>query len=268
MMSQSNISPSTPMGATLAGDGATFRVWAPRALAVYLNGTFNDIAQWVQDTAHLMLKDGNGYWTGYVPGAKDGDPYKYFVAGAGSSGYKRDPYARELDVDPAFPHSNCLIRDAASYAWHDAGFRAPDFSDMVIYQLHIGTYAPRTPNAASTFLDVIEKIDYLVALGINVLQPLPIDETETSPSLGYDGSDYFSPDFPYVVDDPQQISCVPADDQSPGSQPRRWRRSPTREYLVPGRTTEGNDRPVPSPRHRRGCSTSSTTTPADLGEGA
>ena len=207
MMSQLNISPATPMGATLTGGGATFRVWAPRATALYLNGTFNGVAQWVQDAAHLMANDGSGYWTGYVPGAKDGDPYKYFVVGAGGSGYKRDPYARELATDPAFPHSNCLIRDAASYPWHDAAFRVADFSDMVIYQLHIGTYAPRVANAASTFLDVIGKIDYLVALGVNVLQPLPIDETETSPSLGYDGSDYFSPDFPYVVYDPQQITA-------------------------------------------------------------
>jgi 1,4-alpha-glucan branching enzyme len=47
----------------------------------------------------------------------------------------------------------------------------------------------------------VDKIDYLAALGVNVLQPLPIDEAETSPSLGYNGSDYFSPDLPYVVHD-------------------------------------------------------------------
>lgn len=77
---------------------------------------------------------------------------------------------------------------------------------MLIYQLHIGTYDPATPPVASTFLDVIGKIPYIVALGANVLQPLPIDEAETDPSLGYDGSDYFSPDFPYVVTDPAALS--------------------------------------------------------------
>ena len=34
-----------------------------------------------------------------------------------------------------------------------------------------------------------------------MVQPLPIDEVETDPSMGYDGADYFSPDFPYVVTD-------------------------------------------------------------------
>jgi len=68
-----------------------------------------------------------------------------------------------------------------------------------VYQLHAGTYAPRARGAASTFLDVIGKIEYLVALGINVLQPLPVDELETDPSLGYNGADLFSPDLPYQV---------------------------------------------------------------------
>src|ERR1035437_7415126 len=37
VISQQNISAATPMGATLvAGGGATFRVWAPRATSVYL----------------------------------------------------------------------------------------------------------------------------------------------------------------------------------------------------------------------------------------
>jgi 1,4-alpha-glucan branching enzyme len=73
---------------------------------------------------------------------------------------------------------------------------------MIIYQLHVGTYAPSSPGAALTFIDVIGKIEYMAALGINVLQSLSIDEMETDPSLGYNGADYFSPDFPYVVSGP------------------------------------------------------------------
>ena len=78
---------------------------------------------------------------------------------------------------------------------------------MIIYQLHIGTYNPGAPGRPSTFLDVIEKIPYLATLGINVLQPLPVDEVETDPSMGYDGADLFSPDFPYVVKDATALSA-------------------------------------------------------------
>jgi 1,4-alpha-glucan branching enzyme len=207
MISQANILPTTPMGANLVNrGGATFRAWAPRASAVYLNGTFGGTPQTGRTDDLLMEKDANGYWTGFVPGARDGDLYHFWVVGAGSSGYKRDPYARELATDSPFPTCSCIIRSGTAYPWHDAAFVTPDFSNMIIYQLHVGTYAPPTPGVASTFLDVIGKIEYLAALGVNVLQPLPIDEMETKVSMGYNAVDYFSPDFPYVVSDPAALA--------------------------------------------------------------
>jgi len=42
MLSQQNISANTPNGGNLVEGGATFRVFAPRASAVYLNGNFGD----------------------------------------------------------------------------------------------------------------------------------------------------------------------------------------------------------------------------------
>ena len=206
MLSQSHILPTTPMGANLVNGGATFRAWAPRATAVYVNGIFLGAPKTGQTSDLLMAQDVRGYWTGFLPGAGDGDLYHFWVVGAGSSGYKRDPYAREMAGDSRFPTCSCLIRSSTAYPWHDAAFVTPDFSNMIVYQLHVGTYAPMAPGVASTFLDVIGKIEYLVALGVNVLQPLPIDELETDPSMGYNGADYFSPDFPYVVSGPAALS--------------------------------------------------------------
>ena len=207
MISQANINDATPMGANLVGGGATFRVWAPDAHEVYINGTFGGNSSWQQVPSQLMSKQANGHWTGFVDGARDGDPYKFYVIGDGSHGYKRDPYARELAVDVPFPHCNCIIRDPAPYPWHDEDFATPDYSNTIIYQLHVGTYAPRSGAATSTFLDVIGKIEYLAALGINCLQPLPIDEFETSFSLGYNGADYFSPEMAYGVYDPEVLNA-------------------------------------------------------------
>ena len=214
MISQANCTPATPMGATLLsgqglpGPGATFRVWAPRASAVYLNGVFNGTPRTGQTPDLLFAKDTNGYWSGFLPDAAEGDTYLFYVVGPGSSGTKRDPYARELANDPATPFPICpaIIRSANAYPWHDAAFRTPDFADMVVYQLHIGTYAPASPGQASTFLDVLEKIPYLAALGVNVVQPLPVYEEEDSPSqgypgLGYQGADLYSPEFDYTVYD-------------------------------------------------------------------
>lgn len=214
MISQKNISPNTLMGANLvAGGGATFRVWAPLASAVFLNGTFGGTPTNGRTDDLLLARDANGYWTGFLDTAGEDDLYHFWVVGPtvgygspGSSGYKRDPYARELARDAAFPKCCCVIRSASAYPWHEAAFVTPDFSNMLVYQLHIGTYDPQTPGVASSFLDAISKIPYLIALGINVLQPLPVDEVETVPSMGYDGADLFSPDFPYVVTDPERLN--------------------------------------------------------------
>jgi 1,4-alpha-glucan branching enzyme len=47
----------------------------------------------------------------------------------------------------------------------------------------------------------LDRVDYLAELGINVIQPLPIVEFPTRFSEGYNGVDYFSPEFNYVVPD-------------------------------------------------------------------
>lgn len=198
MLSQQHISPQTPAGATLGGDGATFRVWAPQASAVYLHGIFRGQVFDQRTDERLLQKDARGYWTGYQDGAKDGDRYRFWVQGAGSSGYKRDPRARELDPTD-FPNCFSILRSADGFPWHDQDFATPDFSDMVVYQLHVGSFATPRRGVASTFLDVALKIPYLADLGVNVVQPLPIDEQEANPNMGYGGADLFSPDFPYIA---------------------------------------------------------------------
>jgi 1,4-alpha-glucan branching enzyme len=198
VLSRQHIFPQTPTGATLVADGATFRVWAPQASAVHLHGIFGgEVFDRLTDD-RLLQKDERGYWTGYQAGARDGDRYRFWVQGAGSSGYKRDPCARELDPE-GFPDCFCILRAGGGFPWHDQDFVTPHFSDMIVYQLHIGTFAIRKPGVASNFLDVALKIPYLAELGINVLQPLPVDEQECNPNMGYSGADLFSPDFPYIA---------------------------------------------------------------------
>jgi 1,4-alpha-glucan branching enzyme len=210
-LSQSNINPSTPMGATLVPGGATFKVWGPLAQSVYLNGTFGAAARWstsTDPTLQLNMDPSSGYWTGFLPGVADGDQYKYYVIGqpGGNSGYKRDPYARELTSSTTFPFGvNCIARSPNTYPWHDQSFVTPDYSNLIIYQLHIGVFAPATFPNCGTFLDVIAKIPYLVALGVNLLQPLPICECKETPDEGYDGADLFSPDSLYTVYDPTAL---------------------------------------------------------------
>ena len=184
------------MGGNLVGGGATFRVWAPRARRVHVTGDFNGGAR---DDASLLLKnEATGHWTGFVPGAKDGDRYKFHVVGEGSEGPKRDPYARELTNEWPDPH--CILRSPASFPFQDSGWRAPEFRDLVVYQFHVGTwYGPDRERRVAKFLDVLDRLEYLAALGVNAIEPLPIVEYSTPRSMGYNGSDIYSPEMDYIV---------------------------------------------------------------------
>jgi 1,4-alpha-glucan branching enzyme len=192
------------MGAEIvSGAGATFRIWAPAARSVCISGDFND---WTQTSASLLTRNEQGIWAGFLPDVGEGAQYKFYIQGSGSTGYKRDPYARELTREPAFPRSDCVLRCPKAYTWHDAGFRMPAFSDLVIYQLHVGTYfgtdARGNDNRRGrvcTFLDVLDRLPYLVELGIRALEPLPVVEFPTETSEGYNGTDYFSPEMEYSV---------------------------------------------------------------------
>jgi 1,4-alpha-glucan branching enzyme len=181
------------MGATLVGSGATFRVWAPNATAVHVRGSFNDFS--VQEEA-LLVEDHAGHWRGFIDGVADGSLYKYWITGPAGAGWKRDPYAREL----LEPNWDCIVRQG-DFPWHETGYRTPSFHDFVIYQLHVGAFhTPRFPKTG-TFLDVADKIPYLANLGVTALQLLPIQEFPGGFSLGYNGTDYFSPEMVYAVED-------------------------------------------------------------------
>jgi 1,4-alpha-glucan branching enzyme len=200
-LSQQYLTTKIPMGANLRPEGATFRVWAPKAQGVHLLGNFQGSADWTPGEHNRLIQDTDGYWAGFVPGVKEGDQYIFYVYGTGSEGKKRDPCARELtDDDPAYPWSNCIVRSPSTYPWHDQGFRPPPFHELVIYQFHVGTFfGPERGSSNATYLDILDRLDYLVDLGITALEPLPVVEFVADDSMGYDGSDFFSPEMDYGV---------------------------------------------------------------------
>ena len=182
------------MGANLIADGATFRVWAPEAHSVHVIGEFNNRQR---DEASLLTRDDHGHWRGFIPGVRDRQRYLFYVVGDGGEGPKRDPYARELWTP--FP-GDCIVR-TTDFPWHDTGYITPQFQDFVLYQLHVGTYfTPNLPQEGC-FLDVASKIPHLAELGVTVVQLMPSQEFQTEFSLGYNGTDYFSPEMNFGVDD-------------------------------------------------------------------
>jgi 1,4-alpha-glucan branching enzyme len=204
------------MGANLATGGTSFRTWAPNAISVAVVAGANlaaavQNASWSPRPGDQLQALGDGSWGGFLPGIGDGDPYMFYVVGQGSTGWKRDPYARELTADPAFPGSFCVVRDPAAYPWQASAWRPPPYDELIIYQLHIGTWwasdetgADARKLSSGTFLDAAEKLGHLSSLGVTAVQLLPVQEFETANSMGYNGVDYFSPEGEYLAP-PEQI---------------------------------------------------------------
>ena len=206
----SRVNTESAMGATVSAQGTGFRTWAPNAKSVaVVTGSALAASRdpsWRPAPEDGLAPLGDGSWGGFVAGIGNGDVYMFFVEGTGSSGWKRDPYARELTAAPAFPDSYCIVRDPGSYPWHDQEWQPPKSSDLIIYQLHVGTWWAQDETGqdvraarSGTFLDVAEKLEHLRNLGVNAIQLLPIQEFETPLSMGYNGVDYFSPETEYLV---------------------------------------------------------------------
>lgn len=68
LASLEHIHSGTPMGANLVADGATFRVWAPKARSVHVIGDFNNHQC---DDASLLNPDARGHWRGFVHNVRD-----------------------------------------------------------------------------------------------------------------------------------------------------------------------------------------------------
>ena len=188
----------------------------------------------------------HGHWRGFIPGVRDRHRYMFYVVGDGSEGPKRDPYARELQTP--FP-SDCIIRKT-DFPWHETGYVTPQFHNFVIYQLHVGTFfTPNLPGKAGTFLDVARKIPHLAELGVTAIQLMPIQEFQTQFSLGYNGTDYFSPEMDFAVEDADlgpYLAEVNELLDAKGQAPLSGRRPARRDEPA-----QGADRPLPHLRPRR-----------------
>lgn len=205
-MSQQYVTAGTPMGATLVDGGATFRVWAPRARGVYV--ALGDTRTYRPRSEDLLVRGPTpGHWAGFAPGVTDGTHYRFHVVGAdGNADLKRDPWARELEPGVPLADCDCVVRERAVYPWHDDGWRPPRFPDLVVYQLHIGVFSARDEHGrdirrgrVAKLLDAVDRVEYLADLGVTAVQPLPVVEFHGEWSLGYNGTDLFSPETDYSV---------------------------------------------------------------------
>jgi 1,4-alpha-glucan branching enzyme len=171
------------MGTILYHGGVTFRVWAPFALSVFAAGTFNE---W-SDTANPFASEGNGYCSVDVPGAKIGDEYQFVIRNGDESLWHKNPYASEV-VNSS---GNAIIHDPL-FDWTGDDFVMPPRNQLVIYEMHVGSFNDSPGGGPGTFDEVVRKLGHLRDLGINAIEIMPVLEFPMSFSWGYNPSDPFA----------------------------------------------------------------------------
>ncbi len=168
-----------PIGAEYtAGHGTHFRVWAPAVhrVAVELLGEDGSVA-----ARHTLESEPDGYFSGRVgPEVRPGTRYRFQLEDEAFP----DPASRR---QPEGPHGPSEIVDP-TFAWTDAAWRGRPAEELVLYELHLGTFTPE-----GTWGAAAEQLPELTRLGITALEIMPIAEFAGRFGWGYDGVDLFAP---------------------------------------------------------------------------
>jgi 1,4-alpha-glucan branching enzyme len=181
--------PAITKGATPYENGCRFAVWAPHADAVYVTASFNN---WSMD-AHPLAKNPDGVWSADVAGAKPGDEYRFRILANGEEFSRIDPYARRVTSSVG----NAVIPHPVSRKESVSFTRAP-LNQMIIYELHIGTFGKKTREHGPENLEgAIERLDHLKDLGVNALEVMPVAEFPGGFSWGYNPSLIFAVESDY-----------------------------------------------------------------------
>lgn len=176
------------MGALPLPKGSAFRVWAPHAEAVSVIGSFNSF----DGSKHALKSEGNGNWYGEISEAKPGDEYRFEIKNGEQTLSRIDPYAREVTNSVG---NGVIYRD--EFDWSGDEFQMPPWNELVIYELHIGTFARSEDGKPGSFDDAIKRLRYLKALGINAVEVMPIAEFAGDLSWGYNPAHIFSVETAY-----------------------------------------------------------------------
>lgn len=196
----------SPLGASPKQGGVNFALYAPKvdgiSLGIFKDGQATPLYEILLDP-HLHFTDGIWHiWLDISP-----DPhlnYAYKIKGK----WVFDPYAKELSSSKIWGkkarHLFGKIFHNASFDWKETPRPSHKLSELIIYEMHVRGFTQDPSSGVKnrgSFLGMIEKIPYLLDLGINAVELLPVyefDETahHHDPNLfnywGYSPVSFFS----------------------------------------------------------------------------
>ncbi len=170
---------SLERGARLLSDGAVrFSVWAPRSRYVRIricNGPAVGEHELTRDDAH------DGVFAATIADVGAGADYHIVLADGRAL---PDPVSR---WQPDGVHGPSRVVDPAAMTWTDDGWRGVTMPELVVYELHVGTFTPE-----GTFAAVVPRLAALRALGVTAIELMPVAQFPGERNWGYDGVDLYA----------------------------------------------------------------------------
>ena len=154
------------------------RVWAPAAQRVELE----------TGGARRPMRAGPDGWF-HPDDAADlsaGTDYRFVLDGAAPL---PDPRSR---WQPRGVDGPSRVDDPQAFTWTDGTWPGVELHDLVIYELHVGTFT-----AEGTFASAIERLDHVADLGATAVELMPVAEFPGDRGWGYDGVDLYAPHHAY-----------------------------------------------------------------------
>jgi len=171
-----------PFGAELQADGRVrFALWAPDAGRVELC-----LGQGPEEVLLPMPAQADGWFRLTTDRAGAGSRYRYRIDG---DLRVPDPASR---YQPQDVHGPSEVVNPEAFDWDDAGWRGRPWEEAVVYELHVGTFT-----AQGDFAALVERLDYLVDLGVTAIELMPLADFPGTRNWGYDGVLPFAPDSVY-----------------------------------------------------------------------
>lgn len=178
----------TTLGAHVYSAGVSFGVWAPFADEVWVMGDFNN---WSETANSLWCRE-NGCWYGDVSGAAIGGEYKFIIRHGDKRLFRNDPRALQLSAS-----GDTSVVVNPNFDWQGDDFKLPNQSEIIIYEMHVGTFANGDIATPGTFQEATTKLDYLADLGVNVIEVMPCNAVWMDRWWGYTPSNIYAVEAAY-----------------------------------------------------------------------
>jgi len=178
--------------------GTHFAVWAPNARQVSIVGDFN---HWDGRRHPMRPRGSSGIWELFVPGAGDGQSYKYQIT-------NYDGHLLPLKADPMGfgaqhpPETASVIRDISGYGWRDSDWLAKRAKTndrnrpVSIYEVHLGSWKRRWEDGGRplSYKEAAQElVGYAKDMGFTHLELLPVSEFPFDGSWGYQPVGLYAP---------------------------------------------------------------------------